>query len=95
MAYIVCNLSEGLRPSEVTVEVRDVKGRREYLRVPRYFVEEIQNKFYLPIGVVYHDRDKDLFLIEFSHEADSGANRIWVPGASIFIPRPRSEAIPS
>ena len=78
MPYVVCNIDEGLRPSEVTVEVRDIDDRPEFLRVHRDFAKKFENTYYLPIGIVYHDRDKGLYLIELPHEADSGANRLWV-----------------
>jgi hypothetical protein len=93
MAYVVCKISDGLRPSEVTVEVRDMEDFPERLRVPRDFVKAFEDRNYLPIGIVYHDRDKDLYLIEYPHEADSGTNRSWIRGASIFDPRPRREAV--
>jgi hypothetical protein len=89
MAYVVCSVSDGLCSSEVTVEVQDVDGRPEYLRVHRDFVKQFDNRHYLPIGVVGQDRDKDLFLIELSHEADSGTNRLWVARSSLFDPQAR------
>jgi hypothetical protein len=89
MPYVLCSLSDGLRPSEVTVEVRDTDGRPEFLRVHREFVKTIDNRCYLPIGVVYHDRDENRFLIELPHEADSGANRLWVGPESLIEPRER------
>ena len=46
---------------------------------------------FLPIGIVYHDRDKNLFLIELPHEADSGTNRLWAGSASILQPRQQKE----
>jgi hypothetical protein len=85
MPYILCAVSDGLRPSEVTVEVYDVDDRPEYLRVHREFVKQFDSRNYLPIGVVGHDRDKNLFLIELPHEADSGANRLWVTSSSLSI----------
>ena len=89
MPYVLCSVSDGLCPSEVTVEVQDVDDRPEYLRVHREFVKQFDNRQYLPIGVVGQDREKDLFLIELPHEADSGANRLWVARSSLFDPRSR------
>jgi hypothetical protein len=85
MSYVRCDIDEGLRPSEVTVEVRDVDGRPEFLRVDRDVVAEFDNQPYLPIGIVYRDKEsgKNLVLIELPHEADSGTNRLWVPMSSI------------
>jgi hypothetical protein len=90
MPYVLCSVSEGLRPAEVTAEVQDVDDRSEYLRVHREFVKEFNNRHYLPIGIVGQDRDKNLFLIELPHEADSGANRLWVASSSLHDPRPRT-----
>lgn len=91
MAYVLCTVSDGLRPSEVTAEVRDVNDRPQYLRVHREFVKNLNNAWFLPIGIVFHDRDKDMYLIELPHEADSGVNRLWVTSTSIFEPK-RKEA---
>jgi hypothetical protein len=63
------------------------------LRVHRDFVKQVNNAWFLPIGIVYHDREKDLYLIELPHEADSGANRLWVSAATIYEPRQRKEAV--
>jgi hypothetical protein len=87
MPYVLCSVSEGLRPSEVTVEVQDVDDRSEYLRVHREFVKQFENRQFLPIGIVGHDQVTDLFLIELPHEADSGANRLWVASSSLFDPQ--------
>jgi hypothetical protein len=85
MPYVLCSVDEGLRPSEATVEVRDIDDRSEFLRVDRDFVKSFDNRHYLPIGIVYRDKEsgKDLVLIELPHEADSGTNRLWVPISSI------------
>jgi hypothetical protein len=93
MPYVVCNIDEGLRPSEVTVEVRDIQARPEFLRVPRDFVKQFNGHYYLPIGIVYHDRDNDRFWIELPHEADSGINRLWVSRQDLHDPQKRAEAI--
>jgi hypothetical protein len=93
MAYVLCTINDGLRPTEVTVSVRDNEDRPQFLRVHRDFVKNINNAWYLPIGIVYHDRDKDVFLIELPHEADSGANRLWVNAAAILEPRIRRETV--
>jgi hypothetical protein len=93
MPYVICRIDEGLRPSEVTVEVRDIDDRPEFLRVHADFVKKFESNYYLPIGVVYHDRDNDRSLIELPHEADSGASRLWVPNSSLFEPRQRQEAV--
>ena len=67
MAYVLCTITDGLRPSEVTVEVRDVSARPQFLRVHREFAKNLNNAWFSPIGIVYHDRDKDTYLIELPH----------------------------
>jgi hypothetical protein len=67
----------GLRESEVQVTVYDITGRPERLRTDRGFLWEPGGKSYLPIGIVARHPTEDKVLIEFPHEADSGANRIW------------------
>lgn len=85
MDYVICDeVSEGLRPSDVTVTVKSLKNRREFLRVSEKSLLEHNNKKYLAIGIVYQDPASKAFLIEFPHEADSGANRIWVDQAQVL-----------
>ncbi|GEM_PF-1480830 len=81
MAYVRCDIDDGLRPSEATVEVKDVHGRSQFLRVERDFVKSFDGVSYLPMGIVH--RDNEVVLIELPHEADSGANRLWVPKSSV------------
>jgi hypothetical protein len=63
----------------VTAIVWDVGGRRHFLTVDRDFLTIKEEKFYLPIGTVYEDKEKGVALIEFPFEADSGSYRAWVP----------------
>ena len=37
-----------------------------------------EGRFYLTVGIVYWDPKTKAVLIELPHEADSGANRLWV-----------------
>jgi hypothetical protein len=78
MAQVLCEISNGLRPSEATVAVGDVSGNRPFLRVDRDFLTRDGDCYYLPVGAVYDDRTRPHLLIELPHEADSGANRLWV-----------------
>jgi len=80
MPYVLCKVDEGLRPSEVTVELRGIGDRFEFLRVDREFVKKIGDSFYLPVGLIFKNRvdNQEIALIELPHEADSGANRLWV-----------------
>jgi hypothetical protein len=79
MAKIRCEaVSEGLRSSEAVVTLRDYHGRRHFLRVERDFLSEQGGAMYLPIGVVYVDPRTKAVLIELPHEAETGANRMWM-----------------
>lgn len=85
MDYVICDeVTDGLRPSEATVSVKSRTNRREFLRVSRTALLQHNNRTYLPIGIVHQDQETKAFLIEFPHEADSGANRIWVASANVF-----------
>ena len=79
MAQIRCdNVSEGLRASEAVAVFRDFEGRKHYIRVERDFLSDEGGHFYLPIGIVHVDPRTKLVLIELPHEAETGANRLWV-----------------
>ena len=57
---------------------RDYQGRRHFLRVDRDLLSEEDGRFYLPIGIVHVEVRTNLVLIELPHEAETGANRLWV-----------------
>ncbi len=80
MAQVVCaEVSPGLRESERSVAIKDVHGRRQFLRVPYDFLTSgKENKLYMTVGIVHVDPKTKAVLIELPHEADSGANRLWV-----------------
>jgi hypothetical protein len=61
------------------VGVLDETGNRHYLRVAQGVVDRIEDKTYLPIGIVEVDRRGGRVLIQLPYEADSGASRLWVP----------------
>lgn len=82
--FVLCDtVGQGLRDAEATVSVKSIKGRPEFLRVSRSNLLVKGGKNYLAVGVVHVDPDSKAYLIEFPHEADSGASRIWVNGASV------------
>jgi hypothetical protein len=84
--FVVCDdVSEGFRPSEAQVAVRSLKGERHYLRLSARNLHDQASRKYLEIGVIHQDPETRAFLIEFPHEPDSGANRIWVPESSMLI----------
>jgi hypothetical protein len=78
MALLECKIRDGLRPAEVTVELKDFSGRPQYLPIDRDFIEHEEGKPYLPVSVVHIDRDSQAVLVGLPVEADSGAHRIWV-----------------
>jgi hypothetical protein len=61
------------------VGVLDETENRHFLRVAQGMVHKSDGKAYLPIGIVEVDRRKQRVLIQLPYEADSGANRLWVP----------------
>lgn len=79
MSMIRCDrIAEGLRSSEVIASVRDVYTKLHSIRVEKDFLSEVDGKDYFPIGIVGVDENKKMALIEFSHEPETGVNRIWV-----------------
>jgi hypothetical protein len=78
MAQVICEVSAGLRDTERTVAVKDVHGRRQYLRVEEGFLAKEGSLSYLPIGIVGVDEAKEMALIELPHESDAGISRLWV-----------------
>jgi hypothetical protein len=81
MASIQCEVKSGLRNSEASVGVKDIRGKTVYLSVEREFLID-GNK--LPVGIVGNDEKNDYVLVEFPHEAHSGDGRIWVARSQIF-----------
>ena len=79
MAKIRCaGVSDGLRSSETVARFVDYNGRTHFIRVERDFVEEQSGNFFLPVGIVHVDPKTKAVLIELPHEAETGANRLWV-----------------
>jgi hypothetical protein len=79
---VECTIAPGFRDDEWSVRVPDENGRRQNLRVNKELVSEKSSKHYLAIGVVEVDYKHKRVLVELPHEADSGANRLWIPFAS-------------
>jgi hypothetical protein len=87
MALVLCEVySPSAETVAVSVTVRDTTNVPTHLEIQRDFVTHRRGTTYLPIGVVYRDKEKGVALIEFPVEADSGAHRIWVPLASLLEP---------
>jgi hypothetical protein len=86
LALVSCEVSDGLRPSEATVGVPDIYDNRQYLRVERDFLHTIDGVSYITIGGVQDDPRQPYVLVELPHEADSGANRLWVYRENVLVP---------
>jgi hypothetical protein len=79
MARIRCEkVSEGLRPSEAVASFVDFHGRTHFIRVERDFLTERAGSLFLPVGIVHVDPKTNAVLVELPHEAETGANRLWV-----------------
>ena len=88
MAQVVCDeVGPGMRPSERTVAVKDIYGRRQFLRADADFLTAGKGgKYYITVGLVHVDPKSKAVLIELPHEAYSGANRIWVRAEDLLEP---------
>jgi hypothetical protein len=68
-----------MRPSERTVAVKDVYGRRHFLPADADFLTPGKGgRCYITVGLVHVDRKSKAVLIELQQEAYSGAHRLWV-----------------
>ena len=76
---VQCEVSEGLMGSDITVCIRDTDGREQYIHVLPSMVNLVAGITYLPVGIINVDQHKGRVLIELPTEADSGANRMWMP----------------
>jgi hypothetical protein len=74
-----CEVSEGLTESDVTVCIRDIDGRDQFIHVLPSMVNGVEGTRYLPVGVINLDYRNKRVLIELPIEADSGTNRMWMP----------------
>ena len=79
MSMVRCeSITAGLRDSECLATVKDIRGRKHSIRVERDFLTEIGTHQYLPVGIVNADPKTKAVLVEFSHEPETGINRIWI-----------------
>jgi hypothetical protein len=76
---VQCEVSEGLTGSDVTVCIQDLSGNDQYIHVLPSMVNWVSDVPYLPIGIINVDQRNRRVLIELPTEADSGANRMWMP----------------
>jgi hypothetical protein len=84
MPLLRCESREGLTPAQAVAGVQDLYGQRHFMLVDRDFLAVRDGQAYLPVGLVFRDREKGVALIEFAEEADSGAWRAWVPLADLL-----------
>jgi hypothetical protein len=82
---VVCEVFPGLRSSERTVAVANVHGRREFLRIEGNYLRQEEGRTYLPIGFIYEHPESNSVLIELPLEADSGAQRMFVPKEHVLV----------
>ena len=78
MTRVRCETRPGLSSRNVVAGVSDVYGRQHFMLVDRDFLAVREGVSYLPVGVVFRDKEKGVALVEFAEEADSGAWRAWV-----------------
>ena len=83
MALVPCEVTEGPRPGFKAVGVRSIEGQTEYLTIEERFLVRRGNAWLLPVRLIGRDRRYDTALVQLPVEADSGANRVWVRGASV------------
>jgi hypothetical protein len=83
MALVECEVDAGVGNLAVSVAVRDTANTRTFLQIDRDFLIERRGRHFLPVGLVYKDKEKGMALIEFPVEADLGAHRLWVPLPSL------------
>lgn len=85
LPQVRCELSEGLMGEDITVSVRDIDGRDQYIHVLPTMVNRENGTAYLPVGIIKVDRPGQRVLIELPTEADSGVNRMWMAFDSFRI----------
>ena len=78
MASVLCDVTDGLRPSEATVKLVTFEGRPEFLPVDRGLLSSDGDQYYLSVPVIHINEEKKAALIGLPVEADSGAHRVWV-----------------
>ena len=91
MSALRCTrVGPGMRDSERTVEIKDIQGHREFLRVPFGYLVPWGGAYYVPVGLVQDDPVRQLALIELPQEGECGNWRLWVRKADLLPPRENS-----
>ena len=84
MAVLDCSVSDGPRPGYKNVVVRSSQNSTEQFSIEERFLKLVSNGIYkLPVRVIEIIRKEELFLVQLPVEADSGANRVFVPKRSL------------
>jgi hypothetical protein len=87
MPALLCEqVGPGMRDAERTVTVKDLQGRREFLRVPLGYLAVVGKAYYVPVGLVYEDPVQQVALIELPQEGECGNWRLWVRSADLLRP---------
>jgi hypothetical protein len=87
MSALLCDqVGPGMRPDERTVALKDLQGRREFLRVPFGYLVPVGDAYYVPVGLVYEDTAQQVALIELPQEGECGNWRLWVRTADLLQP---------
>ena len=76
-------ITEGARPGWKTVGVESVEGHTEYLSMEDRFLVYRSGQALLAVRIVARDPRHKTLLIQLPTEADSGANRVWVPDSAL------------
>ena len=79
---VECSATASTLHETEVVGVPDVTGNHQFLRVGKGFLTRAAGRTYLPILVIEVDQPRGRALVQLPYEADSGANRIWVPMAA-------------
>jgi hypothetical protein len=85
MIKILCEqVSPGLREADAILTFVDFNGRRHFLQIEKDLLVSRDGRTYLPVGFVHRDAPTGAFLIELPHEAETGANRLWVSADKVL-----------
>jgi hypothetical protein len=76
---VKCTVTSSDLYNTQVVGIPDETGNSHFLRVAQGAVKEFQGQHYLPVGIVEVDESRQRALIQLPYEADSGANRLWIP----------------
>jgi hypothetical protein len=73
-----------MRAADAILTFVDFHGRRHFLQIEKDLLLHRRGHTYLPVGFIHRDLPPDALLIEFPHEAETGAHRIWVSAEKVL-----------